>query len=243
MKTTDYRYSHTAPGAGQRYDALFAEDRYDGWIWEKEQEVLRGIVRAYATPGHFRLLDFACGTGRVLQFLEPLAREAVGVDVSSEMLRLAAGNVRQARLINADITRDRALLGDQFDLITAFRFFLNANDGLRRDALTALRDMLRDGGVLVANIHVNLWSLKLPSHLFRRWVRRQSINATSIRSMTHLFHDHGFRVIRVIGVGWCSPRIFTLVGKRWASRIEELLERVPILTRCATDVIYVCTKQ
>lgn len=242
MTATDYRSSHTAAGSGWRYDALFAADRYDGWIWHREQAVLRRIVRDHVHQAAFRLLDFACGTGRILGFLESLAGEAVGVDVSSDMLRVAEGSVRKAKLIQADITRDRAALSGKFDVATVFRFFLNAGESLRREALAALRDVLKDGGILIFNIHGNLWSLRLPTYLLRRWVLRQDFNAVSTGTMASLLRDYGFQIVSVAGVGWCTPRIFRILGRRFADRIEDLVEQVPALARFSTDLIYVCRK-
>lgn len=240
MNLTDYRRSHVASGAGQRYDSLFSSGEYENWVWCREKELLKTIIQANLTPGAFRLLDFACGTGRILSFLEPFAGEAVGVDVSVDMLRLARQRVSRATLMRVDITREGALAGDNFDLVTAFRFFLNADEQLRKEALAALRQSLRDGGLLVTNIHGNLWSLRLPSYLFRRWVLRQHMNAVSVRSMKRLLADAGFRTVQVFGVGWCTPRMFRLFGERWVNRVEDLVQRVPMLSRFTTSLIFVC---
>ncbi|KZD23922.1 hypothetical protein A4A58_25330 [Tardiphaga robiniae] len=45
-----------------------------------------------------------------------------------------------------------------FDVATAFRFFLNAEDALRREALRAIYRQLCKGGVLVCNIQLNATS-------------------------------------------------------------------------------------
>lgn len=242
MAPADYRSSHAAAGSAERYDAIFAGDQYDGWIWQREQAVLRAIVRDHVHLPGFRLLDFACGTGRILGFLESLAGEAVGVDISADMLQAAARSVRKAKLVQADITRDGGALIGRFDVATAFRFFLNADETLRGEALAALRDALENGGVLVLNVHGNLWSLRLPTYILRRWVLRQEFNAISMGVMASLLRDYGFQILRIIGVGWCTPRIFRLLGRRWADRIEDLVERVPVLARFSTNLIYVCRK-
>ena len=67
----------------------------------------------------------------------------MGVDVSEAMLARACcpGNVR---LQHIDMTRH--FLGETFDVVTAFRFFLNAEPLLREQALQAIRNHLTEGG-------------------------------------------------------------------------------------------------
>ena len=47
----------------------------------------------------------------------------------------------------------------KFDLITSFRFFLNAEYPLKVSVLLALKEYLLPDGVLIFNIHMNSWSL------------------------------------------------------------------------------------
>ena len=48
------------------------------------------------------------------------------IDVSPDMLALAGARCPRARLIRGDVTTTPGLAPGPFDLITAFRFFLNA---------------------------------------------------------------------------------------------------------------------
>ena len=68
-------------------------------------------------------------------------------------LRARADNVRLQQI---DITRQS--LGDTFDVVTAFRFFLNAEQQLRREVLEAIRKHLKPDGRLVCNIQMNATS-------------------------------------------------------------------------------------
>ena len=93
------------------------------------------------------LLDFACGSGRVLELLEGHVGKATGVDVTESMLEVAADVTERSRLVHADITRSDDLDGEQFDLITAFRFFPNAELDLRHEAMAKLATLLAPGGI------------------------------------------------------------------------------------------------
>jgi ubiquinone/menaquinone biosynthesis C-methylase UbiE len=76
--------------AASRYFACHAE------VWDQirslhvaESEVEGAIRRALGTGKLGRLLDIGTGTGRMLELFGPGASQAIGIDRSSEMLRLA----------------------------------------------------------------------------------------------------------------------------------------------------------
>ncbi len=73
------------------------------------------------------------------------------------MLRIAKNVCKQSKIISIDITKEN--LKDKFDVVTAFRFFLNAEDRLRVEALSAIYNILEDDGYLITNIHVNTKSI------------------------------------------------------------------------------------
>ncbi|WP_244730610.1 class I SAM-dependent DNA methyltransferase [Mesorhizobium sp. 113-3-3] len=162
---SDYRSSHQTPGYGADYTKTYRSGYYAALWLRIERSLVENILRPLGGPGR-SCLDFACGTGRVTTVAGPLFGEVVGVDVSKSMLACARvpGNVQ---LVEADLTV--APLSRSFDVVTAFRFFLNAEDTLRRDALAAIYEHLNDGGLLVSNIHMNATS---PAGLVCRFVNR-----------------------------------------------------------------------
>ena len=83
--------------AAQRYFAAQAE------VWDSirslhvaESAVEQAIERALADRPLGRLLDVGTGTGRMIELLGPKALQAIGVDKSSEMLRLARVKLESA---------------------------------------------------------------------------------------------------------------------------------------------------
>jgi ArsR family transcriptional regulator len=54
-----------------------------------ESEVEQAIERAFEAKELGRLVDIGTGTGRMIELFGPRARQAIGIDRSSEMLRLA----------------------------------------------------------------------------------------------------------------------------------------------------------
>ncbi len=244
MINGDYRQAHTTLEAAHRYRALYVPGTYDSWVWELEKAYLVSAVRRHLGSRRtgIRLLDFACGTGRVLAFLEPMTREATGVDVSGAMLALAEQQVRKAKLVCADITKVDTLPAGAYDLVTAFRFFLNADDALRDEALKAIRRVLTDDGIFITNIHGNLWSLRLIGYLFRRCVLRQRVNVMSAWTMKRLLARNGFDVVEVAGLGWPTQGIYRLIGRRWCEWSERAFSRVRSFSYLTPNVVLVCRK-
>lgn len=241
----NYRQAHMTAEAAQRYEALYAPGTYDDWIWEMEKAYLDRVVRKHlgSRLGRIRLLDFACGTGRVLGFLESMVSKAVGVDVSEAMLALARQRVQKAELHRTDITQEEIRPNGGYGLVTAFRFFLNADETLRGEALRAIRQALADDGIFITNIHGNLVSLRVASYLFRRYLLREKINAVSLWAMKRALARHGFRVVEIAGLGWCTRRVYGLLGRRWSNWVEQqIFRRVPILSYGAVNLMFVCRK-
>ena len=86
---------------GKKYDnELYKMDLFEYEIWQKEKEIIGDVVAKYCRKG--RLLDFACGTGRIISFLEDNFTKAVGIDISSDMLKQTRVKVKNARLICGD---------------------------------------------------------------------------------------------------------------------------------------------
>lgn len=239
----DYRGRHIVPGQATWYeDVVYRAGTYDSWVWSHEQRWLDGVVERRAQAGRaHRLLDFACGTGRILSFLAPRFAEALGVDISQAMLERAAEKVEPTTtLVCGDVTHDAALLDGAFDVITAFRFFLNAQPDLREAALSVLVQHLGDGGVLVTNFHGNTWSLRAPGFFIEKYVRRRPVtNRISYRQARRLFAGHGLRVVEFRGIGLVTPRLLRALGPARADRVEALLTRIPLLQFLAVDLAFV----
>jgi SAM-dependent methyltransferase len=152
MSTDDYRDSHKSSGG--HYDQTIFSSPFDAYMDKQEARALTRALSRFFPDGVPRYLDFACGTGRITQRVEPSAKESVGVDVSETMLAVARDKCPRTRFVCADITREDLDLG-LFDLVTSFRFFGNAQDDLRSSVLSAINRRLRPGGYLIINNHRN----------------------------------------------------------------------------------------
>ncbi len=164
----NYRESHV--GRGQDYHDKFIHGPYRSLVWELEQTRLLEILGRHPAgqSAGLRLLDFACGTGRVLQLLESRVASSTGIDVSQSMLDVARSHLSRTELLLADITREPVLLDRRFDLITAFRFFPNSEPALRNEVMGELVNRLSESGILILNNHLRCEGTKMRLRLALR---------------------------------------------------------------------------
>jgi ArsR family transcriptional regulator len=103
-KTTFHR--DTARLDAIRADRAEAAARYfqaHAEVWDSirslhvaESQVERAIAKALGRQGLGRLVDIGTGTGRMLELFGPRSEESIGIDRSSEMLRLARAKLEAA---------------------------------------------------------------------------------------------------------------------------------------------------
>jgi SAM-dependent methyltransferase len=212
MTKPGYRETHLGADKARSYDAdLWDRRAAKGLTWEMERRLLGRVLDALPEqPG--TAVDFACGTGRVVAFLAGRGIAVTGVDVSPDMLALAQRHAPGARFVQGDVTRQHDLVSEQFDLATAFRFFLNAEPDLRADALQWLRGAVRPGGRLVANFHLNPYSAR---GLYTRARLRgdDAMPTMSVREAGALLVAGGFRPVSVHGYDFLP---FRRDGRRMA---------------------------
>jgi DNA-binding transcriptional ArsR family regulator/precorrin-6B methylase 2 len=93
------------------------------------------------------LLDVGTGAGHLLELLGPRATRAVGVDISSDALRLARANVHGAGLSHCELQRGDMYdlpFGTLFDTVTADRVLAGATRPIA--ALNEIARTLKPGG-------------------------------------------------------------------------------------------------
>lgn len=235
-----YRESHMLKGAD--YDDAFSIMAHRALIWKMEKNILDHIVHRRFPGRKPTYLDFACGTGRILGHLHSRVEVAVGVDISPTMLQVARANVPSASIIEADITHDDVLGTSRFDLITAFRFFPNAEPALRSEVMAKLADHLTPGGYLVFNNHMNRNSLV---RRVLRWLRRRLSDdgmMTTAEAIS-LVRRVGLEVVQAYPVGVLPISETRMPRPYWLfAGLEGLVSKMPGVLPLAQNIIYVCTK-
>ena len=223
----------------------YGAESYSSCLWRLQRPLLTQIIKDFRAqqPGPVRLLDFACGTGRVLSALEPLVDTADGVDISENMVALARGKCTKARLQVGDVLTQPELLQPNYDLISCFRFLLNVEPELRARALRKLRTVLRPGGLLLVNVHGNSHSLRQPAIVWRRWRNRQAdamLNAMSPGETKDLLRASGFEIVRQFGFGMLPPTLYRTPLRRAAMALDGALAGENVWGGVSVDMLFVC---
>ena len=236
MATDNYTDSHKAPGKGSSYDEHYKNEPWRRFLWGQEQKALQDILQRFLADREVRLLDFACGTGRLVGFLEDKVANAVGVDVSEAMLQEARAKLSRTELIQADITQNDVLGDRQFDLITSFRFFLNAEPPLRLAVLEVLVRHLARDGYLVFNNHRNSTS-PLVRHKYADAKKPRNFMSTS--EMHELVNQFGLEIIKIYPIGY-FPLHKKKTPKAFNIAVDAMAKRIPCLRNHSESPIAVC---
>ena len=63
-------------------------------MWKYEQALIDDLLSSHLANRDVSLLDFACGSGRITQFLETRVSRCTGIDVSKSMLDRARAKLK-----------------------------------------------------------------------------------------------------------------------------------------------------
>jgi predicted TPR repeat methyltransferase len=236
-----YTERHKARGAD--YDQSFSPkvNPYRAMVWRLEQRWLDRILKDHLGGRALSHLDFACGTGRILAHFHGRASSATGVDVSPSMMEVARRAAPEAELLEADLTQSDVLGDRTFDLITAFRFFPNAEPELRQSVMAILARHLSPRGILIFNNHKNRNSLRRRiSRLLKREVTRGTISHEEVED---LVTGAGLKMVQVIPLATLPvSENHPLLPVPIVEPVERWLSHLPGTSGLAQHLIYVCTR-
>jgi SAM-dependent methyltransferase len=146
-----YSASHLHKGPG--YERRFTSLPGRRLMWRQEKSLLTAFMKNLPIKKE-NYLDFASGTGRILAHVGPHFATTYALDISEQMLSVAQEKFPAARFVTADFRENPVVLQTlKFDLITAFRFFPNAEPELRDGAMSYIAAHLHKDGYLILNNH------------------------------------------------------------------------------------------
>lgn len=241
----DYQTWHLFTGKGKSYEDSFVRLPYRKMVWNWEKEVLENIVDKFSlSTSETKYLDFACGTGRLLDHFQMFSFNSYGVDVSTSMLRIARQKNKDSNLVQGNLTEGTIFPDEYFNLITAFRFFLNAQNDLRERVLLALGRIIKNDGILILNIHMNKGCLL--EKVIRLYQRMRGFhdpyfNSISIHEMSNLLRKYHFEVKEIFHFGVLP--IYHEEYKLFLDLInllERQFSRYGFLRGVSRYIIYVC---
>jgi len=160
------------------------------------------------------------------------------------MLAEAQKKLSKTSFVKADITNENALSGKKFNLITAFRFFLNAEPSLRAKVIKSLVPHLEDDGYLIFNNHHCLNSPWIKLYNWRHLKKDPTgfYKVMTIGEMNELVDSVGLKIVKIYPVGYFRPpkiRIPDFVN----SAIEKIAFHIPLFDHLSESPIAVCKKK
>ena len=241
MDAIDYREQFK--NNAEMYDRI-VQSRHIKLIQTLEKDVLESLFADIGTD-HMSVMDFACGSGRWTQMLETHFSSVTGVDVSASMVELAHQKCQKAKFVITDLTGpDIApeLRGREFDVITAFRFYKNAQQELRQAATEALPQYIKPGGLFIFDLHLNTYSVMgLLAHVVRlfggqRWlgIGALTIRTISLGEIRRLFKNSVFEIVDYFGMGLLPGR---------SNLIESFFSRHKILRGVSYNILVIARRK
>ncbi len=211
------------------FSSIYERDRHQGYHrWLDTRST--ALVAPWAERA--RVLEVGCGTGLILREVEPIASEAIGLDLSRGMLEVS--RKRGLKVVEASAT-EIPFTSDSFDLVYSFKVLAHVPD-----LATAVREMVRvtrPGGRLVLEFY-NRHSLRYAIRRIRRpGVVGPDTTEDDVYTRFHALDElrallpPGARLARVAGlrVATLAPQLFRLplLGPAW-ERVEDLLSASPL---------------
>lgn len=219
---------------------------YDNVLWNVERQQLKSLLAQFRLS-HERIdyLDFASGTGRVIAFVEQFVDRSTAIEISPAAIEMAKRKTRRTMFVCRDITAPEAGIEGAYDLITSFRFLVNAEPSLRLAGLKALASRLKDeSSWLIFNNHCNLLSyraLSWPVHRLHSMLKREKSGGENLTTweVEQMADQAGLRIILALGCGFLSTRSVRLLSPQFVRRIEERLSQLQFLSRFGINQMYV----
>lgn len=239
-----YRREFDSVDKATAYDVgQYGRLSWSSLLWQVEQEQLRMILDdAGNVPRRERYLDFACGTGRVTAYCDRYFQHSAGLDISESMVSVAREKYPYLEFLVGDFTNQPHVAGDDYDLITAFRFVLNADESDRIAALRWFRSLLRDeSSRIILNNHSAAASHKAIPYVLRRL--RGRIRTTgrilSHREISRMADAAGLRIVEKRGLGVIGAKSMSILGPDRSLRIQRFLADRFVAGLIGEDQIYV----
>ncbi len=241
LEESDYRQKFASEAVKKYETSTYKNNSYYSLMWEIEKKYLKKLLNGNRFSNY---LDFACGSGRVIEFVEDYADRSIGVDVSEDMLSVARQKVEKSTLIKQDLTKDSLAGKEKFDLITAFRFFLNAQEQLRQEAADEFANITDKDSLVIVSNQGNKTSFIFITALIEELLMGSKLNKMSLRDFKKLFEERGFELVEYRGIGFLPKLLYklTFMRKFWFY-IDLALYKLKIFSYFSHNQIMVFKKR
>ena len=168
--------THPAPPSSTAEDRLgrfntteWARGRYVGYYSHRQLRPVEVVLLCrYSADFAGCVVELGCGAGRVTGYLEQLAREAYGIDLSPAMIAAARARYHRTTFREGDLRDLSAFATGSVDTVFAGCNIIDVfDDAQRRVTLREIHRVLVPGGLLVMSSHnrAHVSRLHSPTHV------------------------------------------------------------------------------
>lgn len=177
------------PVAGKYYGDKatgYDEKRLSKDAFHNDQFVIQNFLKAVVTSGH-NVLDVACGTNRISDFIRSLGGKYHGIDISSDMVELAREKDPQSDIRVAD-ARNIPHPDATFDLVMTIKFLKWLPDDTTLEAVVKeISRVMKPGALAMLHQKVEAGAQAAPGIGLRRLaasiLKRRSEKAIKTRAV------------------------------------------------------------
>ncbi len=140
--------------ASTRFPMPRASSRWDGAAFRTSKQLWQRADER-SLESFTSVLDFGCGCGRTLRWLDGLAERAylAGSDIDGECVSWCAENIRFAHFSHNELLPPLEFADETFDLVYALSVFTHMNESAQHAWLAELQRVTRRGAVLLLSTH------------------------------------------------------------------------------------------
>lgn len=192
MKKTESQNWYNLP---VYYDVSFSHEMRD------ELQFLKKICESYRYRGRLRLLEPACGTGRLLLPLAKNGFDCTGLDINPHSLCYLKDKLQRqglhARVIHADMSdfRIRYRFDIAFCTVDTFRHLLTEQQALAH--LQCMAKALKPAGIYVLGLHL-LTDVEIKSRVIRWKNSRGRLTVKTTMSLVELDRKKRRETLKVV---------------------------------------------
>jgi SAM-dependent methyltransferase len=199
-----------------------------------------------ANTDHIALLDFGCGCGRLLRFLEHTTRSwrAVGSDVNAALVGWCQEHLRRTEVRVNGVMPPLDHADGSFDLVYSLSIFTHLNERAARAWLSELGRVLHSGGLLILTTHgiralETIRDSSVHQHMFGMDPERVEQLLASFDEKRYIFERYDTSLLRTVNAGEDYGSTFihpTYAHECWNNDKFELCEYVPAGLRGWQDI-------
>ena len=199
-----------------QYDVDRFENSYGRYIDGLERDILKTWLQDTSPD---RVLDIGCGTGRFLNFA------MTGIDMSAEMLSVAAKKFPQHRLVQTRLPELSNLCDGQYQSAICFHVFMHCDPQLIAKSIRAVAQVVQRGGTLI---------LDIPSQYRRALNRPHSrplgwhANTAALYSDVKAWAGTEWRIIERRGILFVPIHRLPAFSRPLFKRLDALIGRTPL---------------